>query len=245
VLLVALLRLGLMIVWLHTKNVSTREILENTLVAGLLIWESSRAVVLYFHRRYPLGQSNARRYWQEAGMLVADGLFYLGRPVLFMNLFSQAGPPQPIFHLFGLLYTLLYGMLAAAFYELLIYMEAWKLSMASLSRASGWWWATTPSPSAPRCLPAAWAWPTLPPSTNCSTNPKYGCSRNPAGSRWAFRSSSPYPPEKYPNKPYNPSPLGLELLLALVFGTPGNRCVVKSTKDGYFPGIHTWITVYD
>jgi hypothetical protein len=62
VLLVALLRLGLMIVWLHTKNVSVLEILENTLLIGVLVSESSRAVVLYFHRRYPLGQSNARRY---------------------------------------------------------------------------------------------------------------------------------------------------------------------------------------
>jgi sensor histidine kinase YesM len=127
ILVIATLRLGLMIVAIYTGEVKTWEIFENTLLAGFLIWESSRAVVLYFHRRYPLGQSNARRYWQEASVLVAvDSSFYLVRSVVFMGVFSQEGPPKLIFHLFGLLYTLLYGMLAAAFYELLIYMEAWK-----------------------------------------------------------------------------------------------------------------------
>jgi sensor histidine kinase YesM len=116
-----------MIVWLHTKNVSVLEILENTLLIGVLVSESSRAVVLYFHRRYPLGQSNARRYWQEAGVLVAvDGFFYLARAVIFIQVFNVAGPPTPVYHLFGLVNILLYGLLVAAFYELLIYMEAWK-----------------------------------------------------------------------------------------------------------------------
>jgi sensor histidine kinase YesM len=127
ILVIATLRLGLMIVSVYTGEVNAWEVLENTLLVGILVWESSRAVVLYFHRRYPLGQSNTRRYWQEAAALVAvDSSFYLVRTVVFMKVFSRAGPPLLLYHVFGLLYSLLYGLLAAAFYELLIYMEAWK-----------------------------------------------------------------------------------------------------------------------
>jgi LytS/YehU family sensor histidine kinase len=57
---------------------------------------------------------------------VVDGLFYLIRFVVFTQVFSVAGPPTPFYHLFGLINILIYGLLAAAFYELLIYMEAWK-----------------------------------------------------------------------------------------------------------------------
>ncbi len=127
ILVITTLRLGLMIVSIYTGEVNAWEVLENTVLVAILLWESSRAVVLYFHRRYPLGQSNARRYWQEAGVLVAvDSLLYLVRTVIFMGVLSQAGPPMLLYHLFGLLYSLLYGLLVAAFYELLIYMEAWK-----------------------------------------------------------------------------------------------------------------------
>ncbi len=127
ILLVTLLRVGLMIVWLYTSNASVLEVLEHTLLIAVLVSESSRMVVLYFHRRYPLGQSNPRRYWQEAGVLVVvNALLYGVRSVIFIRVFHVAEPPTPVYHVFGLVSLLIYGVLVAAFYELLIYMEAWK-----------------------------------------------------------------------------------------------------------------------
>ncbi len=52
-------------------------------------------------------------------------ILYTVRTLIYLKL-NFEGPPEPIFHLFGLLYTFLYGLMATALYELLMYMEAWK-----------------------------------------------------------------------------------------------------------------------
>ncbi len=66
ILAIAALRLGLMVVSIYNREVGLWETLENTLLVGLLIWETSRAVVLYFHRRYPLHQFKGRLFALES-----------------------------------------------------------------------------------------------------------------------------------------------------------------------------------
>ena len=126
ILVIALLRFGLMGMDIWQDKVPALLIIDNTLVAGLLIWESSRAVVLYIHRRYPLGDLSGRRFgWEALLLLLVIGLVYSARALIAGYLFTYAQAPI-LFHLFGLFYTCLYGLLVAGFYELLIYMDAWQ-----------------------------------------------------------------------------------------------------------------------
>ncbi|RIV24026.1 histidine kinase [Fibrisoma montanum] len=126
ILVIALLRFGLMAMEVWQGNVPVLLVVDNTLVAALLIWESSRAVVLYTHRRYPLSDLSGRRFGREALLLLlVIGLIYGVRMAVFSYFFTYAQGPL-LLHLFGLFYTCLYGLLAAGFYELLIYMDAWQ-----------------------------------------------------------------------------------------------------------------------
>ncbi|QJW90538.1 histidine kinase [Spirosoma taeanense] len=126
IVIVATLRFGLMSGEIWRGTVPLILVFDNTLIAAVLIWESSRAVVLYMHRRYPLSALSGWRFGQEALMLllVMGGVYGL-RAVIFEQFFSRESTPL-FFHIFGLFYTYLYGALTAAFYELLIYMEAWQ-----------------------------------------------------------------------------------------------------------------------
>ena len=128
VVLVAILRLGLMVEVWAADSVNWWLVLENTLLAGLIIWEASRAVVVYSHRHRPLSQFTARQYWWEALLLLlVTGGIYTLRLIIYLHLVDQEPVPF-VYYLFGLFYTYLYGILVAGFYELLLYMEAWKKS---------------------------------------------------------------------------------------------------------------------
>jgi hypothetical protein len=126
ILIIATLRLGLMVdVWVEEAP-NWWSVVENTLLAAIVIWEASRAVVVFTHRRLPLNQVTNRQFGREALLLLAVlGSIYGAWMLLYRN-WVRAEPVPPVFYLFGLFYTYLYGMLVAGFYELLIYMEAWQ-----------------------------------------------------------------------------------------------------------------------
>jgi len=78
------------------------------------------------HRRYPLSMATNRRFGRE-GLLLAGviGLIFTIRIAIYRTLNPEDTVTLP-FYIFGLFYTYLYAVLAAAFYELLFYMEAWQ-----------------------------------------------------------------------------------------------------------------------
>lgn len=107
-------------------SITLQGVLDNILLASVLIWETSRAVVLYFHRRYALSHLSTTRFGLEAlALLIANGIWYSLQVIVHegIQVFEKV---NPLFLLYGLFYTFLYGVLVAAFYELLFYMEAWK-----------------------------------------------------------------------------------------------------------------------
>ncbi|WP_266365288.1 sensor histidine kinase [Tellurirhabdus rosea] len=127
ILVFAILRLGLMAAEiLSGEALPLILVIDNTLVAALMIWESSRAVVVYIHRKYPLSALSGRRFGREALLLaVVIALIFFARAMVYRHFYPQDTAPVA-FYIFGLFYTYLYAVLAAAFYELLFYMEAWQ-----------------------------------------------------------------------------------------------------------------------
>ncbi|GAB3491358.1 hypothetical protein GCM10027341_04230 [Spirosoma knui] len=123
---IATLRFGLMSAEIWQGVMPLVLVIDNTLVAALLIWESSRAVVIYTHRRYPLSALSGWRFGREAlVLLLVIGVVYGIRAIIY-ELYFSTEPTSVFMHVFGLFYTYLYGALTAAFYELLMYMEAWQ-----------------------------------------------------------------------------------------------------------------------
>ncbi|WP_128545239.1 sensor histidine kinase [Larkinella soli] len=128
ILVVATLRLGLMVdLWVE-ENINWMMVVENTLFAAAVIWEASRLIVVFMHRRYPLHQLTLWRFGRELGLLflLLGGLY--GTWMLIYPYWANEDPVPPFFYLFGLFYTYLYGLLVAGFYEFLYYMEAWQKS---------------------------------------------------------------------------------------------------------------------
>ncbi|RDC66351.1 Histidine kinase [Adhaeribacter pallidiroseus] len=124
---VALLRFGLFgSATLEMEGkITLQGLLDNILLASVVIWETSRAVVLFFHRRYALQLSVKRYFLELLGVLLANAILY-GALMLLHESPQEILAVKPIFLLYGFLYTFLFGVLVAAFYELLFYMEAWK-----------------------------------------------------------------------------------------------------------------------
>jgi sensor histidine kinase YesM len=96
-----------------------------TLSASILIWESSRAVVVYFNKRNPITTTSAGRFSREALYLMAvNGIIYLLTMLVYFALDYEEYPPY-VFLFFGLLDRFLYGLLVGGFYELLFLLNAW------------------------------------------------------------------------------------------------------------------------
>ncbi|WP_147275778.1 sensor histidine kinase [Adhaeribacter pallidiroseus] len=127
IMVVALLRFGLFgSATLEMEGkITLQGLLDNILLASVVIWETSRAVVLFFHRRYALQLSVKRYFLELLGVLLANAILY-GALMLLHESPQEILAVKPIFLLYGFLYTFLFGVLVAAFYELLFYMEAWK-----------------------------------------------------------------------------------------------------------------------
>jgi hypothetical protein len=127
ILVVALLRFGLFgSATLEMEGrITLQGLIDNILFASVVIWETSRAVVLFFHRRYALQLSIKRYLLETFGVLLANSILY-GAIMLLHESPQEILAVKPIYLLYGFLYTFLFGVLVAAFYELLFYMEAWK-----------------------------------------------------------------------------------------------------------------------
>jgi hypothetical protein len=94
------------------------------LLTGIITWETNRLVVFYFNRRYPLGKLSAQRLGKEAVVVfVVNGIVYGVTVGIFFLLSAEAAPPK-LYLILGLFDRFLHGMLVAAFYELLVFMEA-------------------------------------------------------------------------------------------------------------------------
>lgn len=104
-------------------------LLENFLMTVLMavtIWEATRAVVLYFNKRYPLRTISAGRFATEALFVILANFLVYALTMLVYFMVDQRPKPPVVFILFGFLDRFLYGILVAAFYELLLFMEAWR-----------------------------------------------------------------------------------------------------------------------
>jgi sensor histidine kinase YesM len=124
---IAALRLGLMSVAIVKEHVPWWVIFETIVIFSAVLWESSRAVVFYFHRRYPLGYLSGWRFLLEAMyVLAADTVVYALHALMYMLLSYEENRPMVFLAQYGLIYTFLYGSLIAAFYEFILYMNAWQ-----------------------------------------------------------------------------------------------------------------------
>ncbi len=111
------------------KAFSWQEFWSNTgfsLLTAVLVWEGTRAVVMYYNRWSTLGKLSGKRFALEALLvLIINGITYMLTMVAVFGVSLQIDGPFA-YLVFGLFDRFLYGILVAAFYELLLFMEAWK-----------------------------------------------------------------------------------------------------------------------
>lgn len=106
-------------------GILTRNLLMAFLTA-VILWETNRAAVVYFNKQNPLRGISGRRFGQEALLVIVINLLTYGMLLVYVALVELNGIPPVAFMIFGFFDRLLYGMLIAAFYELLLFMEAWR-----------------------------------------------------------------------------------------------------------------------
>ena len=93
-------------------------------ITGAITWETNRLVVIFFNRKNPLAKMSVRRFGKEAFLvLISNSLVYIITVGLFFIISRESSPPKTYLVL-GLFDRFLHGMLVAAFYELLLFMEA-------------------------------------------------------------------------------------------------------------------------
>ncbi|HEX2532697.1 MAG TPA: histidine kinase [Chitinophagaceae bacterium] len=97
-----------------------------TFLTAVLLWETNRAAVVYFNRRHPLRGLSGRRFGREALLVVGVNAATYALLLVYVALAETGGIPPVAFMFFGFFDRLLYGLLVAAFYELLLFMEAWR-----------------------------------------------------------------------------------------------------------------------
>jgi sensor histidine kinase YesM len=98
-----------------------------SILVAAVIWEGTRAAVVLSNRWYPLGKLSGKRFAMEALLVLIVNILTYAMTILV----AYFGYSQPIdgpwsYLIFGLFDRLLYGILVTAFYELLLFMEAWK-----------------------------------------------------------------------------------------------------------------------
>jgi hypothetical protein len=106
-------------------NVMAKNLLM-TFLTAVLLWETNRAAVVYFNKRNPLRGLSGRRFGNEALLIVVVNAFVYAIMLVYVALVEINATPPLAFMLFGFFDRLLYGLLVAGFYELLLFMEAWR-----------------------------------------------------------------------------------------------------------------------
>ncbi|QMU29157.1 sensor histidine kinase [Adhaeribacter radiodurans] len=129
IIILALLRFGLFgsVNFAMEGAITWQWIIDNTLIPAVIIWETSRLVVVYFHRWYALKPSTKRFTLEVLAVLGGNAVLFTGTMLLHESP-KELLAVNPFFLFYGYMYTFLYGVLVAAFYELLFYMEAWKIA---------------------------------------------------------------------------------------------------------------------
>jgi sensor histidine kinase YesM len=98
-----------------------------SILVSVLIWEGTRAAVVFSNRWYSLGKLSGKRFALEALMvLIVNIITYIITMMVAYFGFSLPMDGPWAYLIFGLFDRLLYSILVAAFYELLLFMEAWK-----------------------------------------------------------------------------------------------------------------------
>jgi hypothetical protein len=93
-------------------------------LTGVTTWETNRLVVIYFNRRNPTANLSVQRFGRETALVfVANSVVYGITVGTFFLLIPQTAPPK-LYLMLGFLDRFLNGLLVAAFYELLLFMEA-------------------------------------------------------------------------------------------------------------------------
>lgn len=94
------------------------------LIFSVVTWEMNRWVVIYFNRTYPYSRTGNKRFVKEIILvtLVNTGIYVTY--ILLMTLLDASSRPPFVFLLYGLLDRLIYGLLAAGFYEFLLFIHA-------------------------------------------------------------------------------------------------------------------------
>ncbi|WP_144266277.1 sensor histidine kinase [Pontibacter ummariensis] len=104
-------------------------LLENlllTLLMAVTIWEATRAVVVYFNKRHPLHYISGHRFAKEALFVILANTLVYALTLLLFFFTDPESEPHAVYLFFGFLDRFLYGILVAAFYELLLFIEAWR-----------------------------------------------------------------------------------------------------------------------
>jgi hypothetical protein len=97
-----------------------------TFLIAVMIWETNRAAVVFFNKRHPLRQLSGWRFGKEALVIFFVNAVFYALTMVYVVLVEVPQVPPLAFMLFGFFDRFLYGMLVAAFYELLVFMEAWR-----------------------------------------------------------------------------------------------------------------------
>lgn len=97
-----------------------------SLLTAIVMWEANRALVIYYNRRSLLEKTAAGRFAKEALLVAAlNACIYAGF-IAIMMLLDPAARPHWVYLLFGMLDRIVYGLLVAGFYEMLLFVYALK-----------------------------------------------------------------------------------------------------------------------
>ena len=123
-----------------TEIYNYREVLLISVIEGLLLWETNRLVLLYFHRKYPLPADSTRRtVFIFAGCITVTvvvrylNIWFYDKTLFWGYLFPAEG------YMYNILIALLYVLIIAGLYECIFYFRQWKsglLEAEALKRAN-------------------------------------------------------------------------------------------------------------
>jgi LytS/YehU family sensor histidine kinase len=88
------------------------------------MWETNRLLVVYFNKVYPLEKIHNYRFTKEALLAIALNVVTYALFIGVMMLVDPSVQPRWVFLLFGMLDRLIYGLLIAGFYEMLLFVQA-------------------------------------------------------------------------------------------------------------------------
>ncbi len=106
------------------------QVLLISMAEGILLWETNRLVLLYFHNRYPLMQQSGKRIWlillscMFVTILIRYvNIWFYDKTLFWGYLFPREG------YFYNILIALLYVIIMASVYEGIFYFRQWKRTL--------------------------------------------------------------------------------------------------------------------